>query len=159
MSLLIIFAFVDEILWCCHLNDTSSSVFLHVTIRFLVCYKVKFRIYLKIQNCLLTWNLFVLRLLNGWKNTSRIAKKELHHFCVSPKKTAHKSLEMKLKLLYSLGELRCWICQVLTIFILVLGYLLFLAASERSIWIPCFWNLFVTVKSPSSKLSLQHFCQ
>ena len=55
--------------------------------------------------------LFVFRLLNGWKNTSRIAKKELHHFCVLLKKTIHKSLKMKLKILYSLGELRCWICQ------------------------------------------------
>ena len=35
---------VDEILWCHHSNETSSTVLLHGTICFLLFYKIKFSV-------------------------------------------------------------------------------------------------------------------
>ena len=37
------FKSADEILWCDHLNETSSAVLLHGTIWFSIFYKMKFR--------------------------------------------------------------------------------------------------------------------
>ena len=39
--------FVDKILWCDHLNKTSSAVLWHGTICFSVSYKIKFGIFLE----------------------------------------------------------------------------------------------------------------
>ena len=47
-NVILTFEFVDEILWCDHLNETSSAVLLHGTICFSVFYKMKFGIFLEV---------------------------------------------------------------------------------------------------------------
>ena len=44
-SVVLTFESVDEILWCDHLNETSSAVLLHGTICFSVFCKMKFGIF------------------------------------------------------------------------------------------------------------------
>ena len=46
-SVVVTFKSVDEILWCDHLNETSSAVLLHGTICFSIFYKIKFGIFLE----------------------------------------------------------------------------------------------------------------
>ena len=47
------FESVDEILWCDHLNETSSAVLLHDTICFSIFYQIKFGFFLEF--CLSVW--------------------------------------------------------------------------------------------------------
>ena len=47
MYAVLTFEFVDKILWCDHLNETSLAVLLHGTICFLISYKIKFGICLE----------------------------------------------------------------------------------------------------------------
>ena len=44
-SVVLTFESVDKILWCDHLNETSSAVLLHGTICFSVLYNMKFDIF------------------------------------------------------------------------------------------------------------------
>ena len=48
-SVVLTFESVDEILWCDHSNETSSTVLLHGTICFSVFHKLKFGIFLEIE--------------------------------------------------------------------------------------------------------------
>ena len=46
-SVVLTFESVDEILWCDHLNETSSAALLHGTICFLTFSKIKFEIFFR----------------------------------------------------------------------------------------------------------------
>ena len=54
------FGSVDEILWCDHSNEISLAVLLHITIRFAIFYKMKFKIFPEVWFSAL---LIVIRLL------------------------------------------------------------------------------------------------
>ena len=46
-SVVLTFESVDEILWCDHLNETSSAALLYGTICFSIFYRVKFGIFVE----------------------------------------------------------------------------------------------------------------
>ena len=47
-SVVLTFEFIDETLWCKHLNETSLSVLLYATLCFLIFSKLKFGFFLEV---------------------------------------------------------------------------------------------------------------